>query len=140
MRHTEKRSIVDELSNYEVFATCSRDDIEALVDAGGHFALPPQWSLVQEGIPADAAYVILEGTARVYRERDIVAELGPGDLVGEMALLVGGQRSATVSSVTRLSGLRVDYEKLAHLLTQRPRLTDAVRSVVQSRTAVGASG
>lgn len=132
--------MVNELSGYDVFASCSRDDLEALVDAGGHFALPPQWSLLQEGIPADAAYVILEGRARVFRERDIVAELGPGDLVGEMALLAGGQRSATVSSVTRLSGLRIDYDKLAHLLSHRPRLIDAVRSVVSARTLAETAG
>ena len=140
MRHSEKQSMVDELSGYDTFASCSRDDLEALVDASGHFALPPQWSLLHEGIPADAAYVILEGKARVFRERDVVAELGPGDLVGEMALLVGGERSATVSSVTRISGLRIDYEKLAHLLTHRPRLTDAIQSVVTERRLAEAAG
>ena len=139
MRHSEKRSIVDELSGYTVFATCTREDIEALVDACGHFALPAQWSLVQEGIPADAAYVILEGKARVFRERDVVAELGPGDLVGEMALLSDGQRSATVSSVTRLRGLRFDYEKLVHVMKHRPRLIEAVRSVVASRALADAT-
>jgi CRP-like cAMP-binding protein len=133
MRHSEKQSIVDELSNYTVFATCTRDDLEALVDAGGHFALPAQWSLLQEGIPADAAYVILEGTARVFRERDVVAELGPGDLVGEMALLSDGQRSATVSSVTRLRGLRFEYDTLVHVMKHRPRLVEAIRSVVATR-------
>ncbi|MDT4939126.1 MAG: family transcriptional regulator, cyclic receptor protein [Pseudonocardiales bacterium] len=140
MRSNERRTIVDELSGYRTFAACSRDDLEALVDAGGHFALPPQWSLLQEGIPADAAYVILEGTARVFRERDVVATLGPGDLVGEMALLVGGQRSATVSSVTRLSGLRIDYAALTSLLTQRPRLTEAIRTVADERRVGAATG
>jgi CRP-like cAMP-binding protein len=133
MRNAEKQTIVDELSSYDHFAACTRDDLEALVNAGGEFVLPPQWSLVHQGIPADAAYVILRGTARVYRERDLVATLGPGDLVGEMALLVGGQRSATVSSVTRLSGLRIDYQALTELLLARPGLTDAIRSVANSR-------
>jgi len=133
MQRAQKQVIVDELSNHDTFAACTRDDIEALVDAGGHFALPPKWSLLQEGVPADAAYVILEGTARVYRDRDVVATLGPGDLVGEMALLADGQRSATVSTVTRMSGLRIEYEALVHLLRHRPRLTDAIKAVVHAR-------
>ena|SRR5579859_3132478 len=133
MRSSHKQVIIDELSSHETFAACSRDDIEALVDAGGHFALPPQWSLLQEGVPADAAYVILEGTAHVYRERDVVATVGPGDLVGEMALLGGGQRSATVSTVTRMTGLRIDYDALVGVLRHRPRLTEAVTSVVRAR-------
>jgi CRP-like cAMP-binding protein len=140
MHHSQKQIIVDELSNHETFAECTRDDIEALVEAGGHFALPPKWSLVQEGVPADAAYVILEGTARVYRERNIVAMLGPGDLVGEMALLADGQRSATVSTVTRMSGLRIEYEALIRLLHRRPRLTDAITSVVHARRVALAAG
>jgi len=135
MRISDKKTIVDELSNHETFAACTRDDLEALVDAGGHFVLPPQWSLLQQGIPADAAYVILEGTARVYRERDVVATLGPGDLVGEMALLAGGQRTATVSTVTRMTGLRFDYESLTKLLHHRPRLTEAIKSLAHVRRA-----
>src|SRR3954466_11049053 len=101
----EKRELIQTLSGYATFAQCGRDDIAALVDAGGPFALPSGWPLVQEGIPADACHVIMNGTALVFHQREQIATLGEGDVVGEMALLGGGQRRATVTTSTRVSGL-----------------------------------
>jgi CRP/FNR family transcriptional regulator, cyclic AMP receptor protein len=128
----EKRAIAEQLSTFTTFADCTHDDLLALVDAGAHFALPPAWSLMHEGVPADACYVITEGTARVFRDRTEVATLGPGDIVGEMALVTGGQRRATVSSVTHVRGLRIEYEALTRLLARRPHLTDLIKAVYVS--------
>ena len=60
------RELVSTLGGYATFADCSRDDVKALVDAGGPFALPSGWPLVQEGIPADACYVLTQGSALVF--------------------------------------------------------------------------
>ena len=57
-----------------------------------------------------------------------------------MALLAGGQRSATVSTVTRMTGLRIDYDALARLLHHRPRLTEAIKAVARSRRTALATG
>lgn len=126
---SEKRELVKTLSKYETFAKCSKDDVTALVEAGSRFTLPAGWPLVQEGIPADACYVITEGTALVFHQREQIAELGSGDLVGEMTLLGGGQRRATVTSSTRIIGLRVDNEALRPVLDQHPAIADAFRAV-----------
>lgn len=128
----QMREMVAELSGYATFANCSRGDIGALVEAGGRFALPAGWPLVQEGIPADACYVLTEGEARVFHDRDQIASLGPGDLIGEMALLEGGQRRATVTSATRVSGLRIENDALRGLLQHNVRLAEAFRSVLSA--------
>ena len=125
----DKRELISTLSNYETFADCSRGDISALVEAGGPFALPAGWPLVQEGIPADACYVLTQGEALVFHKREQIATLGPGDLVGEITLLGGGQRSATVTSSTRVTGLRIDNDKLRPVLDKHPKLADAFRAV-----------
>lgn len=52
--------------------------------------------LVREGDPGDAFYVVLEGRAHARRDGERVTELGPGDWFGELALLDGEPRSATV--------------------------------------------
>jgi CRP/FNR family cyclic AMP-dependent transcriptional regulator len=126
---SEKRELVAQLSGYPTFANCSRDDVEALVDAGSHFSLPAGWPLVQEGIPADACYVLTSGTARVFHRREQVAEIGAGDLVGEMALLGGGQRNATVTSASKVTGLRIENDKLRPLLAKRADLAETFRAV-----------
>ncbi|SHG14690.1 cyclic nucleotide-binding protein [Jatrophihabitans endophyticus] len=130
----DKRKLTSTLTGYATFADCSKDDVAALVDAGGPFTLPAGWPLVQEGIPADACFVLTEGTALVFHQREQIAELGPGDLIGEMALLGGGQRRATVTSSSRVAGLRVEYDALRTLLSQRSALADAFRAVYDAHS------
>lgn len=125
----EKRELVAQISGYPAFAHCDRDDITALVEAGGRFALPSGWPLVQEGIPADACYVLTSGNVRVFHAREQIAEMGEGDVVGEMTLLGGGQRRATVTSSSRITGLRVENEALRPLIEKRPKLAEAFRAV-----------
>jgi CRP/FNR family cyclic AMP-dependent transcriptional regulator len=125
----EKRELVSKLRGYDTFADCDKADIEALVEAGGAFSLPAGWPLVQEGIPADAVYVLTDGEARVFHQREEIATIGVGDLVGEMALLKGGQRRATVTSASRVAGLRVEYDKLKPVLAKRPKLASAFEAV-----------
>ncbi len=56
-----------------------------------------------------------------------------------MAFVSGGQRRATVSSVTRLSGIRVDYNQLADVLAHHPRIGEAIKHVYRSRLRAAAS-
>src|SRR5690242_20189040 len=69
----------------------------------------PQAVIVREGAAGDSAFVIISGRVAV-RRRDpdsgfefVVAELGEGQIVGEMALLTGAQRTATVVAVEATS-------------------------------------
>jgi CRP/FNR family transcriptional regulator, cyclic AMP receptor protein len=135
MPGSEKRELVTQLSGYPTFARCDRDDIAALVDAGGPFTLPAGWPLVEQGIPADAVYVLTDGEARVFYVREQVASLGPGDIVGEMALLGGGQRRATVTTASRVSGLRVENTAMMDLFANRPALREVFRAAYEAHQA-----
>ena len=126
---SHKRELIDTLSGYEIFADCSKEAITDLVGAGSDFSLPSGWPLVQEGIPSDACYVIVEGEVRVFHKREQGAEIGPGDLVGEMTLLGGGQRRATVTSSSRVSGLRIENDPLRGVLGKHESLAKAFRAV-----------
>jgi CRP/FNR family transcriptional regulator, cyclic AMP receptor protein len=123
------RELVAALSGYPTFAGCGRDDIRALVEAGGPFSLPAGWPLVQEGIPADACYVLTEGEALVFHQREQIATLSAGDVVGELTLLGGGQRRATVTSATKVAGLRIDNAALRPVLERHPALAAAFENV-----------
>lgn len=131
---SDNKAVVRQLSSYAAFASCTEEDLAALVDAGAAFSLPSGWSLVQEGIPSDACYVIMEGTARVFQDRHEIATIGAGDVVGEMTLLAGGQRRATVSSSSPIRGWRIENDALAALLAKRPQLKDALTAVYRSHT------
>ena len=128
----ERRELVDTLAGHTFFARCTSEDLGALVDAGGPFVIPPNWALMLENTPAHCCYAITEGTARVYVNRVQVAELGPGDIVGEMAVLTGKLRRATVTSSTRLRGLRVDNAPLVALFDRRPELLGVLRGAFEA--------
>lgn len=128
MPGNEKRELVSQLMGYPTFKGCSEADVKALVDAGGPFTLPAGWPMVEQGIPADAIYVLTSGEARVFYVREQVATLGPGDIVGEMALLGGGQRRATVTTAERTSGLRVDNSKMFDVFTNHPAIREAFKA------------
>jgi CRP-like cAMP-binding protein len=129
MPGSDKRELVAKLSGYATFRECDRGDVTALVEAGGPFTLPAGWPLVQEGIPSDACYVLTSGEALVFHQREQVATINEGDLIGEMTLLEGGQRRATVTSSTRVSGLRIENDALRAVLQKHPRVAEAFRAV-----------
>jgi CRP/FNR family cyclic AMP-dependent transcriptional regulator len=123
----EQRALVDELAALPSLQGCSKDDLRALAETGSVRTLPDGWAFVQEGTPADAAYVLLEGEANVLSGRDVIATLTPGAILVEMAYVEGGQRRATVATHGRV--LRLDYAKLGDLLKKRPALKDVLRDV-----------
>jgi CRP/FNR family cyclic AMP-dependent transcriptional regulator len=128
MHHNEKRELVARLAAFPFLAGTSKDDIEALVESGTVRTLPDAWAFVQEGTPADACYVLLSGTVRVYYGREVVATMSEGEVIGEMAYLGGaGQRNATASTHGRVTVLRIEYADLTKLLARRPALDAALR-------------
>jgi CRP-like cAMP-binding protein len=131
----ERRELADALSEYEMFEKCDMADVEALVKRGQPFSFPAGRAIVTENTPADACYIVTGGSATVYRERDPIAELGAGAVIGEMAVLTGKLRRATVTTNTRTHGLVVDNDALLDLLTSRHSLLSALRSVFASRAA-----
>ncbi len=85
-----------------------------------------------------AFYVIVEGTARVVKGRIISArteaELGPGDFFGELSLLDGEARSATVVAATPLRTIRIERAAFRHLLRDEPNLALKVLEGMARRT------
>ncbi|MBE7188074.1 cyclic nucleotide-binding domain-containing protein, partial [Jatrophihabitans endophyticus] len=84
-------------------------------------------------IPADACYVLTEGQVLVFHQREQVGTIDPGGIVGEMTLLGGGQRRATVTSASHVAGLRIDNEALRPVLDRHPAIANAFRAVYDAR-------
>ena len=87
-------------------------------------SLEPDETLVEQGTPGDELYLVLDGVLAVDVDGEDVAEIGPGAIVGERALLEGGLRTASLRARTRcriavIPGDLIDRDKLEALAATR---------------------
>ena len=81
-------------------------------------------TLVAQGEAGDELFLLFDGVLAVEQDGRQVTEVGPGAILGEMALLEGGRRTATLKAVTRcrvavVPGDRVDRAALAEVARRR---------------------
>ena len=86
--------------------------------------LEPDETLVEQGAPGDELYLVLDGVLAVEIDGEEVAEIGPGAIVGERALLEGGTRTATLRARTAcriavIPGDLIDRQELEDLAVTR---------------------
>jgi CRP-like cAMP-binding protein len=79
---------------------------------------------IEEGGPGHSMFVIVKGevSVTVSGEDEPVARLGPGDIFGEMSLLTGAERSATVTALGPVEVIEISPQALAHVLARSPDL------------------
>ena len=95
-----KKDVMDRLKNVPIFAGCSRKELEAVANAVREVRHPTGAVIAAEGEPGAGLFIIDEGQADVTIGGKRVNQLKPGDFFGEMALLDGGPRTATVTATT----------------------------------------
>lgn len=108
-------------------------ELATVVRAGRYVTLPADWSLIWERTPADKAYLIVDGEVSVRKGGAEVARLGPGDVIGEIAILNHKLRSASVVSLTPLEVIHFTRESLEQLLTSVPAFGSALRATTAER-------
>ncbi len=89
--------------------------------------------LMEQGRPGLECYVVVAGEAGVYVGGQWVAKIGPGEMVGEMALIDHKPRSATVKAVTPMKLLSLDAKRFRTLLDEMPKAAAAVMSKLSER-------
>src|SRR6476661_669832 len=91
----------------------------------------------RQGDPADAAYLIMEGEADIVLEGPAgpitVATLGANDIVGEMGILGGGPRNATVRAKTRLVCLRIAKDPFMRMVREFPTMAVSIMRELAQR-------
>ena len=79
-------------------------------------------AIVREGDPGDAFYVILAGQAKVTTNGKLVNRVLPGDHIGEISLLDGDVRTATVTSETPMTLLMLPRNRFIKALREEPEM------------------
>lgn len=104
-----------------------------VAEAGHVRTYAPGRVVFRAGEPGDELYVVLSGEAKVLGKPH-ARTLGPGDYFGEMALLDGGLRSATIAAVTEVSTLVLSRSVVTELMAEEPRFALVMATVLSWRT------
>jgi serine/threonine-protein kinase len=120
IRAVVTRAIARDPANRYASVTDLAEDVRRCLRGGLHLpskSYAPGEVIIREGDVGDAAYMIASGTCRAYRtvdgRQETLAEMGAGDVFGEMALLLYEPRAATVEAVDAVTVLVLDKDTLA---------------------------
>jgi CRP-like cAMP-binding protein len=129
----------DALTDASIFKdVLDAKQVDALVSSCKIRALPRNSVFIRQGEAGSSMFIILEGAARVsIRVADgevrELAVLVSGDIVGEMSLMTGAPRAATVTSLTFMRVLEITKESIETLLKETPGLLESLGHMLAAR-------
>lgn len=115
------------------FDAFTPQEVARISAAGTHVTLPQNWSPIWEKTPADKAYILLNGTVSVRHGSEEIAQLGPGDIMGESAIVNHSLRNATIVALTPLELIHFTREAVDRLCEEMPGFRAALNQVAESR-------
>ena len=126
------------LARFPVFAELAPAELDAVVAVTRSKLCPARSVIVRQGEPADSAFVVVYGRLKVVTasggdHESVIAVLRAGDLFGELAILDGGTRSATVIALEPTLLLAIDRRKLHALLPKEPTVSYKLLIVLARR-------
>ena len=124
---------VELLAEVDLFQGLSKGELLKIFMLAREEKVRAGFSLATEGESGGRFYLILEGKAEVTINGERWAELGPGDHFGEVSLIDGEPRSATVTATTELRALSLASFTFAPLLVEHPTITRKILVEMCSR-------
>ena len=135
----DTEQLVHFLKNVKLFAELGPDSLAKLGTCLKTADFPPGETIVREGAPGVSMYIIKSGLVEV-RKKDpatgidfLVAQLTEGAAVGEMSLLTGKPRSATVTTVQPTTVFTLTRADFRNLLTQHPEISLGLARILAER-------
>lgn len=131
-------SLADLLRNISCFSRCSNAQLQMLIELGSRQFYGVGEIICCEGDPGDAFYIVLEGSVEVRSEHldQILATLYEGEFFGEIAVLTGMPRSATVRALEETTLFVVHRSAVQRLLQAQPQLAEDIAHELAARQQV----
>ncbi|MCP4592479.1 MAG: cyclic nucleotide-binding domain-containing protein [bacterium] len=134
----ETKSIYDDLRSTDLFKGLERDGLSEAVSQLTRRIFTAGETVIHRGDPGDSLFVILRGTAAVVLTNAEgweyqVATLTDGELFGEMALLTGEPRSASVRAITDLLTIEIHQDQFQDLVAVEPELNHRLFRLLAAR-------
>jgi CRP-like cAMP-binding protein len=125
--------VTESLAKQPLFAKCSKKELEAVSRLGTTIKVDAGYVLTREGRRGYEFFVILNGTASCTIGGERVATLSNGDFFGEVALLDGGDRSATIVTETEMEVIVIDSREFSGLLGDAPTASRQIMRTLSER-------
>jgi CRP/FNR family transcriptional regulator, cyclic AMP receptor protein len=121
--------IVELLRRVPLFSELSSDELARVARVAVPRSYPPDTRVFHEGDPGDACYIVSRGSCRVIRQHSdgrviTLATLGPGAIFGELAMLDGERRSASVEAVESTELLGLPALDMRPLIRDHPEMAE----------------
>ncbi|HVN98333.1 MAG TPA: ATPase, T2SS/T4P/T4SS family [Syntrophorhabdaceae bacterium] len=130
---------ISSLKNTELFKALENEDLEKLSSKLKERVYPPNTAIVREGASGDAMFIVKNGKVEVRKKEQTlgvdltIATLGVGACFGEMALLTGKPRSATVMAVMPTEVFVLEKKDFESLLMEHTSMSMALNKIVAER-------
>ncbi len=126
---------VSALKNTPLFADVPDDALSKVATFATLESVADGKTIIREGGYSNDFYIIEDGTVKVEREGEQLAELGPGDVFGEQGLLEKQARSATVVATSPVRLIRIEHWELARMRQAMPEVVEQLRRKVEERAS-----
>jgi CRP-like cAMP-binding protein len=121
---------VRRLKEVPLFSGCSKRELEEISSVADELVFPPGQTLIEQGAVGREFIVVLDGEVEVRRDGKLLPR-GDASYFGEVALLTGAPRNATVTTTTQVSALVVTARAFDHLVAN----SDSIRRKVIANLA-----
>ena len=124
---------VSRLQGIRLFSGLSKKELEKLAQWTDEISVGEGQELATEGRFAHEFFVIEDGSAEVLQGGERIAELGPGDFFGEIALLETERRTATVRATTPMEVIVMFARDFKRMERELPAVADRIRAAIRAR-------
>jgi CRP/FNR family transcriptional regulator, cyclic AMP receptor protein len=128
-----RREVLRMLASRPLFSGLSEKELRSVAGLGTSLPVKPGHVLTEEGAPGLEAFLIVAGTARCLVDHVEVAILGSGDFFGEMSLLDGSPRSATVVADSEMTVTAFDRREFFRLIESSPKIAAKLLAAMAAR-------
>lgn len=133
-RRRKERELLEKLSRVHLLQALPPEEIVPLVRAAEEVHLETGQELFREGDAGSSLYVVASGSLQVTRGGVVVAVVGEGDTVGEMAVVTGAPRSASIHALEPTHLFRIPKHAFDDLVRTARRVRDTVAELITLRT------
>ncbi len=115
-------SVDEQLGKIDIFSNLSKAELSKIRRLMTPISIRAGKEFIVEGTSGREAFIILEGRATVRRGGRVIASVGPGDILGEMTVLSGAHRTASVTADTQVEAEVLSRREFSSLLDSQPKL------------------